>query len=70
MQRNFVRGCRKRSFHCAFKLFQAGDRDEDCDLPTKRFKILQTTVSISRNLDTNLKSKIYLKVELHSYVRS
>ncbi|KAG1876070.1 hypothetical protein C8R48DRAFT_768911 [Suillus tomentosus] len=32
---------RKRSAQCA--LFQDGDRDEDCDLPTKRFKILKTT---------------------------
>ncbi|KAG1902398.1 uncharacterized protein F5891DRAFT_978713 [Suillus fuscotomentosus] len=31
----------KRSAQCA--LFQDGDRDEDCDLPTKRFKILKTT---------------------------
>ncbi|KAG1853883.1 hypothetical protein DFJ58DRAFT_728010 [Suillus subalutaceus] len=43
MQRNIVCGRHKRSFQCAFKLFQAGDHDEDCNIPTKRFKILQTT---------------------------
>ncbi|KAG1798819.1 uncharacterized protein HD556DRAFT_1305694 [Suillus plorans] len=39
MQRNF--------------LFQAGDRDEDCDLPTKRFKILQTTWNYTPTSDPN-----------------
>jgi hypothetical protein len=41
MQRNH----RKRSAQRA--LFQDGGPDEDCEIPTKRFKILKTSVSVS-----------------------
>ncbi|KAG2739785.1 hypothetical protein P692DRAFT_20881481 [Suillus brevipes Sb2] len=61
-QRQLARGRRKRSFQCAFKLFEAGERDEDCDLPTKRFKILQTTWNYTPTSNSDSSNYINLRM--------